>query len=66
MSISLLIEAKVGLNESEMDVLFFIEWSENNSMKVNSTKTWELPLRGKTTRTPPEPFENIERKENMV
>ena len=32
-------------------------------MKVNLTKTWELLLRGKTTRTPPEPLEIIGRKE---
>ena len=28
-------------------------------MKVILTKTWELLLRGKTTRTPPEPLEII-------
>ena len=28
-------------------------------MKVNLTKTWELLLQGKTTRTPPEPLEII-------
>ena len=59
------IEANVGLDESEMEVLSFIQWSENNRIKVNLTKTWELLLRGKTTRTPPEPLENIERKEKL-
>ena len=34
-------------------------------MKVNSTKTWELLLRGKTTSTPPEPLEIIGRKEKL-
>ena len=35
-------------------------------MKVNLTKTWELQLlRGKTTRTPPEPLEIIGRKEKL-
>ena len=48
-----------------MEVLSFIQWSENNHIKVNLTKTWELLLRGKTTRTPPEPLENIERKEKL-
>ena len=48
-----------------MEVLSFIQWSENNRIKVNLTKTWELLLRGKTTRTPPEPLENIERKEKL-
>ena len=59
------IEANVGLDESETEVLSFIEWSENNCMKVNLTKTWELLLRGKTTRTPPEPLKIIGRKENL-
>ena len=34
-------------------------------MKVNLTKTWELLLRGKTTRTPPEPLKIIGRKEKL-
>ena len=64
-TVSLPIEANVGLDESETEVLSFIEWSENNCMKVNLTKTWELLLRGKTTRTPPEPLEIIGRKEKL-
>ena len=59
------IEANVGLDESETEVLSFIEWSENNCMKVNLTKTWELLLRGRTTRTSPEPLEIIGRKEKL-
>ena len=43
-TVSLPIEANVGLDESETEVLSFIEWSENNCMKVNLTKTWELFL----------------------
>ena len=61
-TVSLPIEANAGLDEPEMEVLSFIEWSENNCIKVNLTKTWELLLRGKTTRTPPEPLEIIGRK----
>ena len=61
-TVSLPIEANVGLDESETEVPSSIEWSENNCMKVNLTKTWELLLRGKTTRTPPEPLEIIGRK----
>ena len=61
-TVSLPIEANVGLDESETEVPSSIEWSENNRMKVNLTKTWELLLRGKTTRTPPEPLEIIGRK----
>ena len=34
-------------------------------MNCNLTKTWELVLRGKTTRTPPEPLEIIGRKEKL-
>ena len=34
-------------------------------MKVNLTKTWELLLRGKSTRMPPEPLEIIGRKEKL-
>ena len=64
-TVSLPIEANVGLDESETEVLSFIEWSENNCMKVNLTKTWDLLLRRKTTRTPPEPLEIIERKEKL-
>ena len=55
-TVSLPIEVNVGLDESETEVLSFIEWSQNNCMKVNLTKTWELLLGGKTTRTPPEPL----------
>ena len=48
-TVSLPIEANVGLDESETEVLSFVKWSENNCMKVNLTKTWEVLLRGKTT-----------------
>ena len=34
-------------------------------MKVNLTKTWELLLKGRTTRTPPEPLEIIGRNEKL-
>ena len=44
-TISLPIEANVGLDESEMEVLSFIEWSENNRMKVNSFYEERLPGR---------------------
>ena len=64
-TVSLPIEANVGLDESETEVQSFIEWSVKNCMKVNLTKTWELLLRGKTTRTPPEPLEIIGRKEKL-
>ena len=64
-TVSLPIEASVGLDESETEVQSFIEWSEKNCMQVNLTKTWELLLRGKTTRTPPEPLEIIGRKEKL-
>ena len=64
-TVSLPIEANVGLDVSETEVLSFVKWSENNCMKVNLTKTWELLLRGKTTRTPPEPLEIIGKKEKL-
>ena len=35
-TISLPTEANVGLDGSEMEVLSFIEWSENNRINVNS------------------------------
>ena len=63
--VSLPIEANVSLDESETEVLSFIEWSDNNCMKANLTKTWELLLRRKTTRTPPEPLEIIGSKEKL-
>lgn len=59
------IEANVGLDESQTEVLSFIEWSEKNRMKVNLTKTWELLLRGITTKMPPEPLEIIGRKDKL-
>ena len=59
------IEENVSLDEFETEVLSFIEWPENNCMKVNLTKAWELLLRGKTIRTPPEPFEIVGRKEKL-
>ena len=34
-------------------------------MKVDLTKTWELLLRGKTTKTPPQPLNIIGRKEKL-
>ena len=61
-TVSLPIEANVGLDESETEVLSFLEWSEINCMKVNLTETRELLLRGRTARTPPEPLEIIGRK----
>ena len=64
-AVCLQIEASVGLDESETEVQSFIKWSEKNCMQVNLTKTWELLLRGKTTRTPPEPLEIIGRKEKL-
>ena len=64
-TVSLPIEANVGLYESETEDLSFIEWSENNCMNINMTKIWELLLRGKTTRTPPEPLEIIGKKEKL-
>ena len=39
-TVSLPIEASVALDESETEVLSFIEWSENNCTKDNLTKTW--------------------------
>ena len=64
-TVRLPIEANVGLDESKTEVLSFIEWSQNNRMKVNLTKTWELLLQGRATRTPPEPLEIIGRKEKL-
>ena len=52
-----------ALVESETEVQPFIEWSKKNCMQVNLTKTWELLLRGETTRTHSEPLEIIGRKE---
>ena len=54
-TVSLPIEATVGLDESETEVLSFIEWSENNRMKVNLTKR----------RTSPEPLGIIARNEKL-
>ena len=61
-TVSLPIEANVGLDESETEVLSFLEWSKINCMKVDLTETRELLLRGRTTRTPAEPLEIIGRK----
>lgn len=64
-TVSLPIEANVGLDESQTEVLSFIEWSEKNRMKVNLTKTLELLLRGRTTKTSPKPLEIIGRKDKL-
>ena len=64
-TVSLSNEANVGLDKFGTKVLSFIEWSWNNCTKVNLTKTWELLLRGRTIRTPPEPLEIIGRKEKL-
>ena len=58
-------EANAGLDKFGTEVQSFIEWSENNCMKVNLTKTWELLLQGRAIRTPPEPLEIIGRKEKL-
>ena len=52
-------------HDSEVEVLSFMKWSQDNNMKVNLPKTWELVLRGKTTKVLPEPLEIIERKNNL-
>ena len=41
---------KADSNEAELEVQSFIKWSEENRMNINFKKTWELLLRGKTTR----------------
>ena len=43
-------------DDSEVEVLSFIKWSQDNNM------TWELVLRGKTTKALSEP---LERKNNL-
>ena len=55
---------KDGLIQRGPEVCTYL-WSEKNCMQVNLTKTWELLLRGKTTRTPPKPLEIIGRKEKL-
>ena len=40
-------------------------WSSMNRMKLNLTKTWELVMRGKTQKTPPETVHMIERKSEL-
>ena len=49
-------------DDSEVEVLSFIKWSQDNNMKFNLQKTWELVLRGKTTKALSEP---LERKNNL-
>ena len=44
------IDIKAASNEAELEVQSFIKWSEENRMNINFKKTWELLLRGKTTR----------------
>ena len=56
---------KADSNEAELEVQSFIKWSEENRININFKKTWELLLRGKTTRIPPDPLATIERKNKL-
>ena len=51
---------------SNKEVLSFIRWADENRMKINLKKTWELLLRGRSTRIPPEPLDIIERKDMLT
>ena len=48
-----------------MEVQFFIRWADENRMKINLKKTWELLLKGRSTRIPPEPLDIIDRKDKL-
>ena len=49
-TLSIPITIDVTPDDSEVEVLSFMKWSQDNNMKVNLPKTWELVLRGKTTK----------------
>ena len=64
-TLSIPIKIDVTPDDSEVEVLSFMKWSQDNNMKDNLPKTWELVLRGKTTKVLSEPLEFFERKNNL-
>ena len=43
----------------------FIKWADENRMKINLKKTWQLLLRGRGTRIPPEPLDISDRNDKL-
>ena len=57
-----------GSSEDDLniEVQSFIRWANENRMKINLKKTWELLLRGRSIRFLPEPLDIIERKDKLT
>lgn len=50
---------------SETEVLNIQQWALENQMKLNMKKTWEMIVKGKTSRPLPEQVHSIERKSGL-
>ena len=50
---------------SEREVLNIQHWATENRMKLNIKKTWEMIVKGKTTKPPPGQVQSIERKSEL-
>ena len=48
---------------SSLEVLNVKKWAEENRMKLNLNKTWEMVLRGKTHKPLPDPLPLIQRRD---
>ena len=53
-------------DDSSVDVQSFIRRADKNRMTINLKKTWELLLRRRSTRIPPEPLGIIDRKDKLT
>ena len=53
-------------DDSSVDVQSFIRTANMNRMTINLKKTWELLLKGRSTRIPPEPLDIIDRKDKLT
>ena len=53
-------------DDSSVHLQSFIRRADKNRMTINLKKTWELLLRGRSTRVPPEPLGIIDRKDKLT
>ena len=50
---------------SALDVESLQKWPVENKMKLNLKKTWEMVVKGRTSKVPPDPISGIERKPQL-
>ena len=55
----------ISSNVAQLEVNSIMQWADNNNMKLNLSKTWELLLKGRTSQLPPIPLTMVERKQKL-